>query len=298
MHRSATWLFAVAVAATAAGSAFAQEKDDIRELKLRDWEPRSMLMTKVTEVARPAFPVIDVHNHLGGGKAFSRPSGSKRYLDGDGRGRRAHGGQPRRRLGREAQGDARRARRGPSRPVPHLRPHRLRRHRRAGLVGPRGRAAGRELRGRGQGAEVPQVAGPGRPLQGRPVPAGRRPQARPDLGSLRQLQAAGRDPHGRPRRLLHAARPVQRALARAERASRVALPRQGLSPAAPSCTPSGSGSSPGTRTRRSSAPIWPTTAKTSPRSAAGSTPIRTCTSTSTPASPNWAGSPTRPAGSS
>jgi predicted TIM-barrel fold metal-dependent hydrolase len=40
---------------------------DIRDLKLRDWEPRSMLVTKVTEVPKPAFPAIDVHNHLGGG---------------------------------------------------------------------------------------------------------------------------------------------------------------------------------------------------------------------------------------
>jgi predicted TIM-barrel fold metal-dependent hydrolase len=47
----------------------AQESGDIRELKLRDWEPRSMLVTKVTEISKPAFPAIDVHNHLGGGKA-------------------------------------------------------------------------------------------------------------------------------------------------------------------------------------------------------------------------------------
>ena len=46
----------------------------------------------------------------------------------------------------------------------------------------------RELRGRGQGAEVPQDAGPGRPLQGRPLPAGRRPEARPDLGGLRRYK--------------------------------------------------------------------------------------------------------------
>ena len=81
MHRSAHWLFAVAAAATAAGSAFAQEKDDIRELKLRDWEPRSMLMTRVTEVARPAFPAVDVHNHLGGGRAFLTPERVGHYLE-------------------------------------------------------------------------------------------------------------------------------------------------------------------------------------------------------------------------
>jgi len=47
---------------------FAQQADDIRELKLRDWQPRSMLKTKQSEVNKPAFPVIDVHNHLGGGR--------------------------------------------------------------------------------------------------------------------------------------------------------------------------------------------------------------------------------------
>jgi predicted TIM-barrel fold metal-dependent hydrolase len=46
---------------------FAQESGDIRSLKLADWQPRSMLKTKVTRVSRPAYPVIDVHNHLGGG---------------------------------------------------------------------------------------------------------------------------------------------------------------------------------------------------------------------------------------
>jgi len=41
-------------------------QEDIRELKLKDWKPRSMLVTKVTEITKPAFPVIDAHNHLGG----------------------------------------------------------------------------------------------------------------------------------------------------------------------------------------------------------------------------------------
>jgi predicted TIM-barrel fold metal-dependent hydrolase len=45
----------------------AQSPTDIRELKLRDWEPHSMLITQATEVALPAVPVLDVHNHLGGG---------------------------------------------------------------------------------------------------------------------------------------------------------------------------------------------------------------------------------------
>jgi len=39
----------------------------IRELKLKDWKPRSMLVTKVTRVDRPtdSGQVIDAHNHLG-----------------------------------------------------------------------------------------------------------------------------------------------------------------------------------------------------------------------------------------
>jgi predicted TIM-barrel fold metal-dependent hydrolase len=35
------------------------------DLPLRDFQPRSQLVTKVTEVERPAFPTIDAHNHLG-----------------------------------------------------------------------------------------------------------------------------------------------------------------------------------------------------------------------------------------
>ncbi len=53
---------------------------DIQNLKLRDWEPRSMLKTKVTRVNRPAFPVIDVHNHLGGGARTLTEERVKRYL--------------------------------------------------------------------------------------------------------------------------------------------------------------------------------------------------------------------------
>jgi predicted TIM-barrel fold metal-dependent hydrolase len=58
----------------------ADPSDDIRELKLRDWEPRSMLKTKVTLVPRPAFPVIDVHNHLGGGAQTLTEQRVQRYL--------------------------------------------------------------------------------------------------------------------------------------------------------------------------------------------------------------------------
>jgi hypothetical protein len=53
--------------------------EDIRDLKLRDWEPRSMLKTKVTRINLPAFPVIDVHNHLGGGAKTLTAERVKRY---------------------------------------------------------------------------------------------------------------------------------------------------------------------------------------------------------------------------
>jgi predicted TIM-barrel fold metal-dependent hydrolase len=71
----------VLVAILAAAPPASGQAPDIKELKLRDWEPRSMLVTKATEVEKPAFPVIDVHNHLGGGKATLTPERVKRYLD-------------------------------------------------------------------------------------------------------------------------------------------------------------------------------------------------------------------------
>jgi len=42
--------------------------EDIRELKLRDWTPRPMLVVPQHQLERPKFPAIDVHNHLGGGR--------------------------------------------------------------------------------------------------------------------------------------------------------------------------------------------------------------------------------------
>ena len=45
-----------------------QNEQDIRELKLKDWAPRSIMVTKVTRIEKAAFPVIDIHNHLGSGK--------------------------------------------------------------------------------------------------------------------------------------------------------------------------------------------------------------------------------------
>ena len=59
---------------------FLKAQDDIRELKLRDWQPKTMLVTKQTVVETPRFPVIDIHNHLGGGKQFLTPERVTRYL--------------------------------------------------------------------------------------------------------------------------------------------------------------------------------------------------------------------------
>ena len=75
------FLFAATILSSsllAAASAVAA--DDIRDLKLRDWQPKSMLVTKVTKVDKPMFPVIDQHNHLGTGKAFLTPERVKHYL--------------------------------------------------------------------------------------------------------------------------------------------------------------------------------------------------------------------------
>lgn len=53
---------------------------DVRDLKLKDWEPKSMMVTKVSVREKPLFPVVDMHNHLGGGKATLTAERVKRYL--------------------------------------------------------------------------------------------------------------------------------------------------------------------------------------------------------------------------
>src|SRR5687767_12492335 len=53
----------------------------IRDLKLKDWEPRSMMVAKETRVNTPAFPAIDVHNHLGGGAKTLTDARVKSYLE-------------------------------------------------------------------------------------------------------------------------------------------------------------------------------------------------------------------------
>lgn len=74
-------LFAAMVVAVGSLPALADPPPDIKDLKLRDWEPRSMLKTKVTVVERAKYPVIDVHNHLGGGKDRLTPQRVQQYLD-------------------------------------------------------------------------------------------------------------------------------------------------------------------------------------------------------------------------
>ena len=70
-------LLALVLLSTSGGD---QSSADINELKLRDWEPRSMLVTKTTVIEKPEFKVIDVHNHLGGGKDFLTKQRVERYL--------------------------------------------------------------------------------------------------------------------------------------------------------------------------------------------------------------------------
>src|SRR5262249_37542736 len=79
---SARILLAISAAvALAAGlAAPAEAPGDIRELKLRDWQPRSMMVTKTTVVEKPRYPVVDMHNHLGGGKERLTPRAVERYL--------------------------------------------------------------------------------------------------------------------------------------------------------------------------------------------------------------------------
>lgn len=67
---SRTLLVALFFTAACAGSTAAEQPEDIRQLKLKDWQPRSMLVTKTTDLPKPAYPAIDVHNHLGGGKQW------------------------------------------------------------------------------------------------------------------------------------------------------------------------------------------------------------------------------------
>jgi predicted TIM-barrel fold metal-dependent hydrolase len=53
---------------------------NIRDLKLKDWEPRSMMVTKTSLREKPLYPVVDVHNHLGGGSTRLTPEQVRKYL--------------------------------------------------------------------------------------------------------------------------------------------------------------------------------------------------------------------------
>src|SRR5437660_1290759 len=66
-----------ALALSAGRAEPAEPSGDIRELRLRDWQPRSMMVTKTTVVEKPRFPVVDVHNHLGGGQARPTPTAGR-----------------------------------------------------------------------------------------------------------------------------------------------------------------------------------------------------------------------------
>jgi predicted TIM-barrel fold metal-dependent hydrolase len=64
-----------------ASTVLAQESTtNIRDLKLKDWEPRSMMVTKTSLREKPLYPVVDVHNHLGGGSARLTPEQVRKYL--------------------------------------------------------------------------------------------------------------------------------------------------------------------------------------------------------------------------
>jgi predicted TIM-barrel fold metal-dependent hydrolase len=73
-------IVAATVSLMASALAKADPPSDIRELKLKDWAPKSALVTKVTNVDKPMFPVVDDHNHLGTGKAFLTPERVAHYL--------------------------------------------------------------------------------------------------------------------------------------------------------------------------------------------------------------------------
>jgi len=40
-------------------------QDDIGDLKLFDWDPKSQMVVEETKIMQPKYPVIDIHNHLG-----------------------------------------------------------------------------------------------------------------------------------------------------------------------------------------------------------------------------------------
>ncbi len=52
------------ILAMPSGRSSAAQEEDLANLKLRDWEPSSMMVTQPAEIRLPRYPVVDVHNHL------------------------------------------------------------------------------------------------------------------------------------------------------------------------------------------------------------------------------------------
>jgi predicted TIM-barrel fold metal-dependent hydrolase len=63
------------VSSSVTQKAFAEttgKNEDIKELKLKDWNPQSMLKVKETHLDKALYPVVDAHNHLGDGRHAAR----------------------------------------------------------------------------------------------------------------------------------------------------------------------------------------------------------------------------------
>ena len=80
MSRLPVLVPAALLAIALAGLADCSAREDIKGLRLRDWEPRPMPVVEATEVPKPRFPVIDVHNHLGGGAETLTAERVRSYL--------------------------------------------------------------------------------------------------------------------------------------------------------------------------------------------------------------------------
>ena len=203
----------LAVVLVAPDVVVAQGENDIKELKLRDWQPRSMLITKATSISKAAFPVVDVHNHLGGGKATLTPERVKRYLEEmDSAGVRAvvnlDGGWGERLKETIAVLD-------------NAHPGRFLTYALIDFSGvdepgwsdresARLRAS---FEAGAKGLKFHKVLGLGVRYKNGHFLAVDDPKLDADLGGLCGLQAAGGNPHRRPRRFLHATRSIQRAMA-------------------------------------------------------------------------------------
>ena len=213
-------------------------------------------------VEKPRFPVIDVHNHLGGGKQTLTPERVRRLPDRDERGRRAtvvnlDGGWGDRLKETLAALD-------------EAHPGRFLTFALIDFDGiddddwceRETKRLEESFQAGAKGLKFHKTLGLRyRYKDGKLMPVDD-PKLDPIWEMCAQAQEAGHDPHRRPGRVLHAARPLQRALARAERASRLAVLRRAVSQARRSCSTSSTASSRSIRRRRSSAPTSATTPKT------------------------------------